>query len=485
MIFYSRSGSFLWACVCCLSLFDWKTVYTGASPVAERKPTFDWAKLAPSAVLNWTQCFENYTCTKLKVPLDYENPSIGSTGIAFIKLAAKNNSDTAPNILINQGGPGGSGVDFLLSTGSELEAILGSDYNIVGFDPRGVNNSGPVVDCFPRHSDAREEFSDQFFTVTANSSSNSLEQQFYAADLFGQWCSAAFRKNASGEYVSTPAVATDMLTYAKAEQRAAGKPEEEAKLWYYAVSYGTALGSTFAALYPQNVGRLVLDGVLDAEDYFNGAWESNLYQSDDALGTFSTYCHQAGPNNCSFWGPSSQNITDRLDVIISTLRDHPLPVAGVDSEKGPGLATYADLKQLLLWAVYAPVQRFPELADALKALESGDGSQVMNGLDNVVVTDDEDTIIKCVDGYRGTDLSTLEAYQNYVTLLEKESHYFGDAWPTNADNVLCRSVNLTTTDKRAFSGFLHPTRYNTSFPILYVASTIDPVTPTSQNPPRG
>lgn len=333
-----------------------------------------------------------------------------------------------------------------------MKAILGSDYNIVGFDPRGVNNSGPVVDCFPSRSDAREDFSDQFFTVTANSSSNSLEQQFYAADLFGQWCSAVFQKNASGEYVSTPAVATDMLTYAKAEQKAAGKPEEEAKLWYYAVSYGTALGSTFAALYPQNVGRLVLDGVLDAEDYFNGAWGSNLYQSDDALRTFSTYCHQAGPNTCSFWGPSHQNITDRLDAIISVLQDRPMPVAGLTGGNGPGLATYADLKQLLLWAVYAPVQRFPQLADALKALESGDGSQVMNGLENVVVTDDEDTIIKCVDGYHGTNLSTLEAYRNYVTLLEKESHYFGDAWPTNANNVLCRSVNLTTTNTRAFSG---------------------------------
>lgn len=118
----SRPGLFLWACVCSLSLYDWKTVYTGANPVAQRQPTFDWEKasnipkrlrktsvdtdpsqLAPSTALNWTSCFENYTCTKLEVPLDYENPSIGSTGIAFIKLAAQNNSNAVPNILINQG----------------------------------------------------------------------------------------------------------------------------------------------------------------------------------------------------------------------------------------------------------------------------------------------------------------------------------------------------------------------------------------------
>jgi len=224
---------------------------------------------------------------------------------------------------------------------------------------------------------------------------------------------------------------------------------------------------------------------LDAEDYFNGGWESNLYQSDEALGTFSTYCHQAGSDNCSFWGPTPQNITDRLDNILSTLQNHPVPVSGLKAGSEPGLATYADLKQLLLWGVYAPVQRFPLLADALVALEGGDGSQVMSGLEDVVVADDVDTIVKCVDGYRGTDLSTLDAYRSYIRLLENESHYFGDAWPTNADNVLCRSLNLTTSTTRSFSGFSHPTTYNTSFPILYVASTIDPVTPTSRNPPRG
>ncbi|KAK5451879.1 hypothetical protein LTS15_007602 [Exophiala xenobiotica] len=174
-----------------------------------------------------------------------------------------------------------------------------------------------------------------------------------------------------------------MLSYAKAQQKAAGKPEEEAKVWYYALSYGSVLGSTFAALYPESVGRMVLDGVLDGQDYFNGACKSS-------------------PKNCSFWGPSPQNITARLDDILSTLQSHPVPVTGLDGGSEPGLATYTDLKQLLLWVVYAPIQRFPLLADALVALENGDGSQVMSGLENVVEAKDVESIVKCVDGYRGT-----------------------------------------------------------------------------------
>lgn len=341
-----------------------------------------------------------------------------------------------------------------MTAGPEVSQILGPNYNLIGFDPRGVNNSGPTVDCFPNDPNARSIFKDLFFSDTSNSSSNSLEKQYYAADLFGQWCSESFRKNASGQYVGTPAVAKDMLSYVKAEQSAAGKAEEDAKLWYYAVSYGTALGSTFAALFPNNVGRLVLDGVLDAQDYYNLGWKTNLYQTDEALGTFSTYCHQGGPKNCSFWGPSAQNITDRLNSILFKLQDNPIPVSGLNAGTPTGLATFADLKQMMLQAVYAPVQRFPPLADALLALENGDGSQVIGGISSVNDAHDVEIVIKCVDGYHRTNLSSLEAFEHYVTLLEGQSKYFGDAWPTNSNNVLCRSLKLSTSDTRSFSGAL-------------------------------
>lgn len=82
-----------------------------------------------------------------------------------------------------------------------------------------------------------------------------------------------------------------------------------------------------------------------------------------------------------------------------------MPVTDLSGGSQPGLATYADLKHLMLWAVCAPVQRFPVPADALVALENEDGSQVMSGLENVVSTNDVETMVKCVDGYRGINLS--------------------------------------------------------------------------------
>jgi hypothetical protein len=197
--------------------------------------------------------------------------------------------------------------------------------------------------------------------------------------------------------------------------------------------------------------------LLGVGTYYNLGWKTNLFQTDEALGTFSTYCHQAGPQNCSFWGPSPQNITDRLDSILQSLKNNPIAVSGLKPGITTGLATYAGLKQMMLSALYAPVQLFPGLSDALLTLENGNGSLVVGGTDFVsggddVDTHDVDTLVKCVDGYRGTNFTTLQDFKNYVDLLTNQSKYFGDAWPDNANNVLCRSLELQNIQSGSFSG---------------------------------
>jgi pimeloyl-ACP methyl ester carboxylesterase len=297
------SPLFLWVSVIWFYQLNFSSFYTEAGPVTRASMVYDWNKvstdslrhhhlaseglvdsvqLTPRKSLQWTPCFDDFTCTRLEVPLQYDNPAMGNTAIAVMRLSAQNNSATAENILVNQGihihftcsavkltlsgGPGGSGVQLLMVAGSALSQLVGTQYNLIGFDPRGVNNSGPTVDCFPQDPDARATFKDLYYSDVTDSSSNSLENQYYASEIFGKWCIESFKQNASGQYVSTPAVAQDMLSYIKAEQNVAGKPEEDAKLWNYGFSYGTVLGSTFAALFPKHVGRIVVDGVLDAED---------------------------------------------------------------------------------------------------------------------------------------------------------------------------------------------------------------------------
>lgn len=344
--------------------------------------------------------------------------------------------------LITVGGPGGSGVGLVLETSLELQGLIGTQYNLVGMDPRGVNNSGPSLDCFFNNIEARWAFQSNFFPEVSNASPTATALQYYSSRFFGQWCSEAIRHHGgAGQYVSTPAVAQDMLSYAQAEQRAAGKNESDSQLWYYGVSYGTVLGATFASLFPDYVGRLILDGVLDAEDYYNNGWKTNLFDADQAVLNFSLSCYQSGVDKCSFWGPSPRNITDRLDNILDYLKDNPIPVLGVQPGDTPGLATYSDLKQTLLQAMYSPLAGFPALADTLSALEQGDGSLAVNAW-NWTLGPDINTLVKCVDGYAKNNFSELQDYENYIALLQDQSKYFGDVWPNNADGVLCRSFNL-------------------------------------------
>jgi pimeloyl-ACP methyl ester carboxylesterase len=366
------------------------------------------------------------------------------------------------------GGPGGSGIELVQVLGTVWQQLIGTQHNLIGFDPRGVGNSGPIVDCFPGHPGARAHYEDIFYSDVSNASSTALDTQFYSADLFGSWCTQNVGgRSGNASFVSTPAVAHDMLTYAMAEQKAAGKPAEEAKVSYYGTSYGTVLGATFASLFPDNVGRVVLDGVVDAEDYYNLGWSTNLYQTDEALQSFSLNCYQSGQSNCSFWGPSTQNISDRLDQIVMDLKYHPIPVPQSAACPLPMLATYSDLKQLLLLSLYNPLDSFPLLSDILLSLEQGNGSAIMapvrqwgfpadpcnNG--SAPSSDDIGTIVKCVDGFNGTHLSTVEEYRGYLDVVTNQSKFFGEVWTTNANGVSCRTVEVQPPKSGRLPGILH------------------------------
>jgi pimeloyl-ACP methyl ester carboxylesterase len=272
-----------------------------------------WSNITASPSLIWTPCFANYTCSLLTVPLDYANPSIGTTNIAYIKLSS--NASDAQDIVINPGGPGGSGVDTVLTSGALLSQYLGPSYNIIGFDPRGVGQSGPSLDCFPDAPEAKARLEATFGRPIDIQDPRSLSEEFAKAGAYGEWCSRV-HKDGDAKYANTPATATDMLNYAEQAIVLSGGKKEDAKLWYYGLSYGTALGATFASLFPERIGRMILDGVVDSEDYYLGAWGKNLDQADEAVESFFTYCHAAGPDKCVFYANSTQQISARLSAII-------------------------------------------------------------------------------------------------------------------------------------------------------------------------
>jgi pimeloyl-ACP methyl ester carboxylesterase len=362
------------------------------------------------------------------------------------------------------GGPGGSGIDLLLAYRALIGQMLGEEYNFISYDPRGVNNSGLVLDCFSGNAEARAAFTRMHRTgvTNMNVSATSLATQFYSASIYGEWCNDAVENGGSesryGYYVTTPAAAHDLLTFIEAEARLAGRPPADARLWAYGVSYGTVVGSTFAAMFPNRVGRMVLDGVLDAELYYENDWGGFLDQADEAMGEFARLCYSAGPELCSFWGPSMVNITERLDGIIQGLQDHPVPmsmVQGQNREDLPALVTYSDLKALFLNTIYNPLSRFPSMADTLHELERGNVSSLAGAFAGSDSISDSRLAILCADSYRRNRLTTLEEFRRYAEYTMNKSMYIGDMYPIYIENILCRSLRMQLPDSMVVQGWRH------------------------------
>ncbi|KAH0489332.1 hypothetical protein TgHK011_009765 [Trichoderma gracile] len=444
----------------------------------ERRMVYGFDNIEPSANLTWTPCFDGFTCSRLQVPLDYSNRSIGTTSIAFIKLAGKNATAESPSIIVNPGGPGGSGVDLLLSNRALASLAFGDQYNIVSYDPRGVNNSGPSLDCFSGNTEARAAFSRIHRTGVTNTSSASFEEQYYSSSIYGEWCNNAVEKESPhGFYVITPAVARDLLTFVEAEAELAGQAPSDAKLWLYGISYGTVVGATFASMFPDRVGRMVLDGVVDAEQYYDNAWSVNVDQMDEAMGTFSSFCHAAGPERCSFWGPTPANITARMDNLILQLQNHPVPISNFQSQDLPALVTYSDLKALFVNSLYLPAASFPLMADILHQLERGNASALVGMFDGLDVTFDSGHVIQCADSYRRNKLTSIEEFKSYVEYTVSKSKYIGDIYPIFVDSILCRSFRPQLSDSMVIQDQIIGLDRPTSFPILITSNTIDPITP--------
>ncbi|KAJ3524076.1 hypothetical protein NM688_g8626 [Phlebia brevispora] len=215
-----------------------------------------WNKLPPSSVkhISWRSCYEHFYCARLGVPLDYASNGSVQASVAMIKLPRSSRtyllSVSTLVVTLAAGGPGTSGVNFLLSRGVRIREVLGGGHDLISFDPRGVGRSTPRIAVFP---DPAEE-------ATWNTNSQQAPLPNMTADAISRIHARALVYNAIAEtrlqgaadYVGTAAVARDMLNIVKAHGRT--------MLHFWGFSYGTIIGATFAAMFPHNVGRMVLDG---------------------------------------------------------------------------------------------------------------------------------------------------------------------------------------------------------------------------------
>ncbi|WP_217641371.1 alpha/beta hydrolase [Actinopolyspora alba] len=228
---------------------------TGATGVA---PEFE------PAPIRWGQCGDGKLrragaeCGFLRVPLDYARPNGRKISLAVSRI-----EHTSPEaeyqglMLVNPGGPGGSGRKLSL-LGGAVPGAAGSTYDWIGFDPRGVGASRPALSCEPDH------FSTDRPAYVPDGEGVERKRLRRGAD-YATACARAAPELL--EHLSTTETVEDMESLRKALGRE--------RINYYGFSYGTYLGQVYATRYPRRVRRLVLDGVVDPRKVW---YRSNLEQ---------------------------------------------------------------------------------------------------------------------------------------------------------------------------------------------------------------
>ncbi|CAA7269868.1 unnamed protein product [Cyclocybe aegerita] len=350
---------------------------------------FEWNSLTPSVNLNWVNCYSDATqCTRFSVPLNYSDPSAGTAAIALIRIPSPLGLSGSPAyrgpVLFNPGGPGGSGVYYTLLLGKTIASVIGPEFDLVSFDPRGVHNSTPQISFFTSEAErAAFDLSATALNMEPDSF-DGVPERWARMQVLGRL--AKDRDIGIFNHVTTDNVARDMLSIVQAHG--------QEKLLYWGISYGSVIGSTFASMFPDKIERLLIDGILDVEGYYNMDYANGVLDADKVLQTFFDGCAAAGPDRCAFHSPTPSGIKDRLASLSASLLLQPMPAYS------PSLPAYGVLNHVtLLRAVYnalsTPYSTFSVLAQGLKALEEGDAGLVFQLAQPVV--NEAFAVIACAD----------------------------------------------------------------------------------------
>lgn len=273
-------------------------------------------------------------------------------------------------VLTNPGGPGGSGVQFLMDYYETGTQVVGSNYDFVSWDPRGIGYSIPAANCtIPANLQRRG-----LYPLTGPELAPVYFQNLYT-DAFeiGTACQDSIgAQNQAGPHVTTATVARDLISildaYAGSER---GKSCEGSNLLnYWGFSYGTFIGQTFNSMFPHRLGRVVLDGVVNAIDWSEGTGQNLITFSDDVVSLFFVYCNAAGPDQCAYYtGTTAHDIYLRFEALVSRLN------ATYAYEQGWSNATaietlLSSVKFSIFEAIYSPIDGYPVIAEGLVAIES-------------------------------------------------------------------------------------------------------------------
>ena len=307
----------------------------------------DYAAYA-TQVVNWQQCASGEgQCATIKAPLDWDNPDGDAIEVA-VRRVPSGDSSRGP-LFFNPGGPGFGGQDM-----AQRMAGRWQNYDAVGWDPRGTGQSTHVV-C------GTLEQTDEMMNLDASPDDDAEDKALREGGAdFAKQC-----RDSSGkllDHISTIDVVRDLdlLRHLLGAE----------KLNYVGVSYGTFVGATYAQLFPNSVGRLVLDAAVDitGEDEIPQAAGFDL-----ALRNFTKWCATASDELCPLEGDQDE-INEGIVSLLTKLDQNPLPVGArelTQSLAATGIAVF----------LYEDDSAYRALAQVILAAQRGDGQPLLAAAD--------------------------------------------------------------------------------------------------------
>ncbi|KAH0489172.1 hypothetical protein TgHK011_009616 [Trichoderma gracile] len=442
-----------------------------------------------------------YLCGWLDVPLDYTNASDARitrlavtkyqvSGLAPIRGHSKPSAGhkSERTIVVEPGGPGGSGTSLVWRSAETFSQRLSDGaFDVLGWDPRGVNTTLPALSCFPFDADRDHwsMFAGQYREVLA-----SPRAQLEVADALNDAIFGACYKMHGDlpRFVSTAFVARDLEEIRKA----LGEDELTAHM----ISYGTGIGQTYANMFPSSVGRMILDGTEYVKDHrlLGGFGWTALDNATDAWHDgFLGECINAGPEHCDLAKPvddgkdvTLEGLESRMEALITSLITRPVP--GYTNFSGPSLVTYSGLVGAIYGSLYNAFS-WPALATLLYELEAGNSTlasimlehssweydPTLPSIPNKKPSTDELTfMVICSDGYDaelpedGLDWwESLWANMTAKSWVSGNSRFF-DVFPCQ------HFTEYWPAPAEVYRGDLNHTLRN---PVLLIAETYDPATP--------
>lgn len=429
--------------------------------------------------LDWSPCFleeardarrasgdttVRFQCATLRVPLDHDEPGGQKIDIAVVRLPARNGAGNI-SLMVNPGGPGGSGVDMVVGAGAFIyNDAIRNRFDIVGFDPRGIARSEGLR-CFRKPGGFFQPYPGLPYPETTRELKAWKAADQAVADACGD------KNPRILAHMSTANVARDMdlLREAVGDER----------LTYQGFSYGTYLGVTYANLFPDKVRAIVVDGVLDPVAWSaNGARGSKtidqrLGSSTSANATLKEFfrlCTDAGPQRCAI----APNPKARWNALLEYARETPIVYT---VGQGSNQATYRETDRTIISSALGAMYNsgsWSRFAEFLAFLEQqAAGGRTPSTTPTAAAPFPEDVSYPGGEGFAGVfcgetrNPSRFDAWTNHAN---RAAEPFGRVWTWGTS--LC--VFWPTMDEDRYTG---PYDTATSTPLLVASTTHDPSTP--------